>query len=28
VSQQALDAAVEAARLAGQVAMKYYRGGF
>jgi histidinol-phosphatase len=28
VSQKALDAAVEAARAAGQVAMKYYRGGF
>jgi len=28
VSQRALDAAVEAARAAGHVAMKYYRGGF
>ena len=28
MSQPALDAAVEAARAAGQVAMKYYRGGF
>jgi histidinol-phosphatase len=28
VSQAALDAAVEAARAAGQIALKYYRGGF
>jgi histidinol-phosphatase len=28
VSQRALDAAVEAARAAGEVALKYYRGGF
>ena len=28
MSQAALDAAVEAARAAGQIALKYYRGGF